>query len=154
LCRTHILNNRLNGATGKPGWGEIVNQSLPGQPWDTKQYLPYASTFIVNGKAEQRDYVGNVAWGAGLNALGVGETTARLGAQGQSILAHGTLDDPRDQEAISFGYTLPLPSFQGAGATGSWGSGVSGSWDSSANGGFVIYPNKPNTNMMQSVYSK
>ncbi|WP_018079022.1 RHS repeat-associated core domain-containing protein [Thiobacillus denitrificans] len=38
-----------------------------------------------------------------------------------------------------------LPSTQG-GASSSWGGG--------ANGGFLLYPNKSNTNMMRSVYSK
>lgn len=50
------------------------------------------------------------------------------------------------------GYFKPLPLSNGA--SGSWGSGASGSWGSSAAGGFLLYPNKSNTNMMQSVYSK
>lgn len=51
------------------------------------------------------------------------------------------------------GYSKPLPI--NSGATGTWGSGALGSWgSSSAAGGFLLYPNKANTNQLQSVYSK
>ena len=43
------------------------------------------------------------------------------------------------------------------GASGNWGSssGATGGWGSnSAAGGYLLYPNKANNNMMQSVYSK
>lgn len=98
--------------------------------------------------------MGNVNWGAGLNALGVSESTAKMGAQYQSLRVNGAFDDPRDQEAISFGYSLSLPGFRGSGASGSWDSRASGSWGAGAAGGFLLYPNKSNLNMMQSVYSK
>ena len=49
----------------------------------------------------------------------------------------------------------PSPIINTGGASGSWGSGATGSWSSSsAAGGFLLYPNKSNTNQMQSVYSK
>jgi hypothetical protein len=143
--RSYIQNNRINGATGDAGFLEIAKQSGEGKPWDTKHFLPPTSVYAINGKAELRDYVGNAIWGAALNSLGTSEWVARGGAQVQSIWANGSLDDQRDQAAIHFGYTLPT-SLQTSGATGSLGS--------SAAGGFLLYPNKPNTNQMQSVYSK
>ena len=152
--RTYIQNSRLSGATGDASFREISKQSGEGKPWDTKQYLPGNSLYVINGKAELNDYVGNAIWATGVNSLGLNETTARIGAQYQSLWANGFLDDPRDQEAIGFGFSLPLPSFRGAGASGSWGSGgVSDSWGA-AGGGFLLYPHKANTNMMRSVYSK
>lgn len=153
--RSHILTNRLNGASGDASLREVRIQSGEGRPWDTKHSLSNTSAYIINGKAELNDYVGNVTWGAGVNALGVGEGMARMGAQYQSLFRkNGGFDDPRDQEAISFGYTLPLPSFRGSGASGSWDSGASGSWGASAGGGFLLYPNKSNLNTMRSVYRK
>lgn len=84
---SHIQNNRLLGATGDASKAEVLIQSLPTQPWDTKQYLPYTSVFIVNNKAEQRDYVGNAIWGAGLNSLGVAKETALWGARQQGAIS-------------------------------------------------------------------
>ena len=153
--RSFIQNNRLFGATGDASLAETAIQSMPGGPWDTKQYLPYTSVYAINGKAELRDYVGNAIWATGINSLGISQSTALLGANIQGSFSSIGQEDPRDQEAIRFGYTLPT-SPQLGGATGSWGnsSGASGSWDSSAAGGFLLYPNKSNTNQMQSVYKK
>ena len=136
---SHIRNTRVGSATGNAGLIEVLLQSGEGAPWDTKHFLPPASVFIVNGRAEQRDYVGNAIWGAGLNSLGVSELTARGGSQLQSLRSAGRFDDPRDQEAIGFGYSINFSNAQGS---------------SPASGGFIIYPNKPNTNTAQAVYSK
>jgi RHS repeat-associated protein len=136
---SHIQNNRLNGSTGNASLWEVYKQSGEGKPWDTKHYLSPSDVFVVNGKAEQRDYVGNAIWGAGVKSLGISETTARAGAHAQSLWANGSFDDPRDQEAIRFGFTLNFTNTQNTSAAG---------------GGFLIYPNKSNTNTMQSVYSK
>ena len=48
----------------------------------------------------------------------------------------------------------PSPLISAGGATGSWGSGASGSWSNRAAGGFLLYPNKLNTNTQIEVYSK
>jgi hypothetical protein len=133
-----IQNNRLFGATGNASIAEVAWQSLPGHAWDTKQDLSPTNTFIINNKAEQRDYVGNVIWGAGLNSLGVSRETALMGAQIQGAFSGIGKEDPRDQEAINFGYSWP----------------GNASAFSSAYGGFVLYPNKPNNNSMTSVYRK
>ena len=153
--RSYIQNTRLLGASGNASLAEVGIQSLPGGPWDTKQYLPYTSAYIVKGQAELRDYVGNVIWGTGVNSLGVSQSTALRGASLQGVFSGIGQEDPRDQNAISFGFTLPT-SPQTGGASGSWGNsgGASGSWESSAAGGFLLYPNKANTNQLQSVYSK
>jgi hypothetical protein len=140
---SYIQNNRLNGATGDASWSEVGAQSQSGQPWDTKQFLPSTSVYAINGKAELNDYVGNAIWGAGVNSLGVSELAARFGAEYQSIKANGSFDDSRDQQAIHFGFSFPVSSFSGG---NSFGTGAAG--------GFLLYPNKPNTNQMQSVYSK
>jgi hypothetical protein len=66
---------------------ELAWQSLPGHAWDTKQNLSYKSTFIINGKAEQRDYVGNAIWAAGVKSLGVSQETALWGARVQGSLS-------------------------------------------------------------------
>jgi RHS repeat-associated protein len=150
--RSHIQNNRLFGAGGEASLAETLIQSLPGAAWDTKQYLPRNALYVINGKAELNDYVGNAIWGAGVNSLGISQSVATFGATLQGTMRGG--EDPRDQEAINFGYSLPLPSFRGSGASGSWDSGgASGLWGS-AGGGFLLYPNKANSNMMRSVYSK
>ena len=52
-------------------------------------------------------------------------------------------DEFRDAEAITRGYTNFLI-----------GDSLNSLSSPSAGGGFVLYPSKPNTNMMQSVYSK
>jgi RHS repeat-associated protein len=162
--RDHIRNTRLDGASGTPSFAELITQSPTGQAWDTKPYLPRNYVYVLNGKAELNDYVGNTIWGAGLNALGTSQRTALLGAQGQAMWATGRADDPRDQEAIRYGYSLPTSSYRGgatlnwesSGASGAWGSsGASGSWDSSAAaGGYLLYPNMSNTNQSRGVYSK
>jgi RHS repeat-associated protein len=133
--RSFIQDSRLWGASGNASLLETTIQSLPGQPWDTKQYLPPTSVYAINGKVELRDYVGNAIWGSGLNALGISQGAALAGAQIQGALSSVWQEDPRDQEAILFGYSLPSSSSQ-------------------SGGGLLIYPNKPNTNQMQSVYSK
>jgi hypothetical protein len=122
---SHIQNNRLLGATGNASLPELAWQSLPRNEWDTKQYLPHTSTFIINNKAEQRDYVGNVIWAAGVKSLGVSQETALMGARVQGALSGVGREDARDQEAIKFGY-----------------------------GGFLLYPNKSNNNGIASVYRK
>ena len=144
--RTVVTSNRLPFQSGSPSLAEIGIQSRPGGPWDTKQYLPFKDVFIINGKAELRDYVGNPVWGTGLNALGVSQTTALFGAKLQDAFSSVGREDPRDQEAIKFGYSLTLPSSVPV-STSSWETGF-------AAGGFLLYPNKTNTNMTRSVYSK
>ncbi|WP_347990396.1 RHS repeat-associated core domain-containing protein [Methylomonas sp. AM2-LC] len=147
----YILNNRLNGATGDASFDEIAQQSVTGGPWDTKQYLPNNAVYFLNDQAELNDYVGNVIWAAGVNSLGLSQTTAIIGAQAYALKSNDTFDDPRDQEAINYGYslTLPLPT-QSSGSLS-----LSDEEDSAAaDGGFVIYPNKSNTNQIRSVYSK
>ncbi|MFC5771194.1 RHS repeat-associated core domain-containing protein, partial [Thauera sinica] len=139
---SHIQNNRLSGASGDASLSEVNRQSGEGRVWDTKQFLSPTSVYAINGKVELRDYVGNAIWGAGLRSLGISELVARIGAQVQSIRANGSLDDPRDQQAIHFGYNFPSSS-NGGGGLGT-----------DAADGFLLYPNKPNTNQMQSVYSK
>jgi hypothetical protein len=88
-----------------PGNLEIFSQSLSGRPWDTKQYLPFSAAYVINGKAELRDYVGNAIWAAGLSSMGVNEMFARGGAAIQGAFSATGMEDPRDQEAIGFGYS-------------------------------------------------
>ncbi len=125
---------------------EIAVQSLPRQEWDTKQYLPHTSVFIINNKAEQRDYVGNVIWAAGVKSLGVSQDTALFGARAQGALSGVGREDVRDQEAIKFGYGWP--GYAPAPSISSFGGG------GGAYGGFLLYPNKSNNNGMTSVYAK
>jgi hypothetical protein len=144
--RSYIQNNRLFGASGNASLAEVAIQSYcNGCTWDTKQFLPYTSVYALNGKAELRDYVGNAIWGAGVNSLGISKGLALFGASLQGKGSSLGIEDSRDQEAVRFGYTMPTSPQTG---------GASGSWDSSAAGGFLLYPNKPNTNQIQSVYSK
>ncbi|WP_228487890.1 RHS repeat-associated core domain-containing protein [Rhodocyclus gracilis] len=154
---SHIQNNRLLGSSGDASMAELAWQSLPGHAWDTKQYLPYTSTFIINGKAEQRDYVGNAIWAAGVKSLGVSESTALWGARAQGSVSGVGHEDVRDQEAIKFGYSWP-----GYAPTTSISPAPSAPPGASfldlsapgAYGGFLLYPNKPNNNFMASVYAK
>lgn len=67
------------------------------------------------------------------------------------VIAPGA-DMGRPSQRLNY---TPSPLINSGGATGSWDSGASGSWSSSsAAGGFLIYPNKSNTNQTQSVYAK
>ena len=52
------------------------------------------------------------------------------------------------------GSTSPAQSSRSFGSGASFDPGLYGTPGSAAAGGFLIYPNKPNTNQMQSVYSK
>lgn len=104
---SRILASRLWGATGDASLAEVFWQSLPGHAWDTKLGLSPREVYVLNGKAELRDYVGNVAWANGMKALGVAEGIAALGASVQGWYEGG--EDARDQEAIRYGYSLPAP---------------------------------------------
>lgn len=80
-----------------------------------------------------------------------GNTFLTAGYNSNSFTA-GIIGTPPPIDYSAPGYDKPLP--LSIGATGTWGSGASGFWDSSAAGGFLLYPNKSNSNMMRSVYSK
>ncbi|MHA7602737.1 RHS repeat-associated core domain-containing protein, partial [Alicycliphilus sp. T452] len=108
---SHISSSRLFGATGSPSMLEIAIQSLPGQSWDTKQYLPWTSVYIINNQAEQRDYVGNAIWGAALNGMGISKDVALLGARVQGFFSGIGREDQRDQQAIQFGYGISSSPF-------------------------------------------
>ena len=130
----HTLANRLFNRPGAlTSYAEVAYQSLPGNAWDTKQQLPVADVYIHQGTAEQRDYIGNVVWGLSMSILGLKERDALIGASLQAILfteAHA--EDPRDQLAISLGYRRA----------------------EAATGGFLLYPNKSNTNALARIWSK
>ena len=130
----YTLAHRLFNSPGKlTSYAETAVQSLPGNEWDTKGQLPVADVYVVQGIAEQRDYIGNVVWGQSMSILGLKERDALLGASIQAILfteAHA--EDPRDQYAISSGYRRA----------------------EAATGGFLLYPNKPNSNALSRVWSK
>ena len=58
--------------------------------------------------------------GGGAELSGCGQRNGSLGCQtARRDLRSGA--DPRDQEDIGFGYSISLPLFRGAGASGSWG---------------------------------
>ena len=99
--------------------------------------------YIVNGVAQRNDYVGNVVWGATVRDYGVSEFVAHRGADYQSYTADNGLwlDAPRDSAAISAGFDWNINYADWGGSAG-------------AGGGFVLYPSRPNTNMMSSVYRK
>jgi RHS repeat-associated protein len=134
-----------------PNPTKIVNWSATGKPWDFKwqtDYLDPKSLYLMNGVAQQYDVAGNALWAAGMKKIGVPELAAKAGAEYYSLKSTGKLDDARDQAGISYGYqyfdtSSTYNSFSFAGAD-----------TSSAAGGYVIYPNKPNTNMTRSVYNK
>ena len=130
----HTLENRLFNPPGTlTSYAEAAYQSLPGNAWDTKQQLPVDDVYIYQDIAEQRDYIGNVVWGQSMSILGLKERDALLGASLQGILftsAHA--EDPRDQLAISLGYRRA----------------------EAASGGFLLYPNKSNTNALARIWSK
>ncbi len=123
---SHIQSNRAFWAS--PGSDvsalETLSQYLPKRPWDTKQYLPYTSAYIINGKAELRDYVRNAIWGAGVKSLGKGLDAALNEASVQGRFSGIGKEDSRDQEAIRFGYSWPSSSSR---------SSPYGDWNSSKN---------------------
>jgi len=132
---------------------QIKNWSPNGAPWDFKpqrDYLNPNSLYIMNGVAQQYEVAGNALWGAGMKAIGVPEWEAKLAAQAASLRDNNLkFDDPREQDAISYAYrasavtSSPDESFFATDET-----------SSSAAGRSLLYPNKPNTNMMRSVYGK
>ncbi|WP_228488064.1 RHS repeat-associated core domain-containing protein [Rhodocyclus gracilis] len=80
-----------------------------------------------------------------------GGTFLTAGYNSNSFTA-GVMGTPPPIDYSAPGYDKPLP--LSVGATGTWGTGASGSWGGAAGGGFLLYPNKSNTNTMRSVYSK
>ena len=101
-------------------------------------------------------------------AAGVTWSDVKGFAKGVGDFAKDILTDPSTyfQELIfltptstggcNSGVCGDMMNYSNHGATGSFGdfSGVTGGWGSSAAGGYLLYPNKPNNNQMQSVYSK
>jgi len=137
----------LNGFNTDPAISQIVNEGMSGGLFDFKDQLNPNDLFMFNNQLETFDFITNVAWGAGMNQLGIGENTARLGSQGQSLFQERQLDRPGDQRAIiaGFGFNVTQPNFNMIDTPINVGP---------AGGGFVLYPNRRNTNMLQSVYRK
>ena len=87
----------------------------------------------MGGVAEQRDFIGNIVWGQSMSDFYYPESVSQFGAMVQGIaLSELHQEDPRDSVAIAYGYDRA----QGAA------------------GGFLLYPNKSNTNLMSRIWSK
>ena len=89
-------------------------------------------------------------------AHGVGSLAVDILTDPSSYIQELILLTPTSTGGCSSGVCSDMMNNINHGATGGWGSSssVSGSWGSAAAGGYLLYPNKANNNMMQSVYSK
>lgn len=100
--------------------------------------------YVYQGEAYRSDYIGNVIFGDIAASKNVSLDTTLKGsdiAQYSSNLFRGAFggDEFRDTEAVTRGYlNYKIGDILG----------------NAASGGFLLYPNKSNTNMLQSVYSK
>ena len=105
--------------------------------------------YVYDDQAYRSDYIGNIIFGDIAASKNVSLKTTLAGSNSAQYLTNLTLtnimrgvfkgDEFRDVEAVTRGYTDYL-----------FGNILG----NAANGGFVLYPNKPNTNMVRSVYSK
>ena len=109
--------------------------------------------YDYSGTAYKSDYIGNMIFGGIAQNKGVSLGVSLFGSNIAQYLSTGTPDDPRDPAAITVGYTRntvdDLVNSYNADQ-----SNFLGFLPNAAEGGFVIYPNKPNNNMMGTVYSK
>ena len=110
--------------------------------------------YNYNGTVYKADYIGNMIFGGIAQSKDVSLATAIWGSNVAQYISTGTPDDPRDPAAITVGYTrnkvedlLNSTSPDSSNFLGILPTG-------SAAGGFLIYPNKPNNNGAQAVYSK
>jgi len=129
------VSELLLGIAIDPEISQFTRESLSGGAFDFKQNLNSENLFMFGGQLETPDFLGNVAFAAGANQLGFGEASIRIGSQAQAITQTGSFDLPGDQRALGAGFDFNFTT-------------------PSASGGFVLYPSKPNTNMLQSVYRK
>jgi hypothetical protein len=98
--------------------------------------------YVLDGAAYNHDYIGNVAWAAGMSDIGVPEFVALLGSEVQGSISRFSdgrfsLDDPLDSQAVIRGYNRTNPAFSGFMGAGS-----------------TVYPSKPSNGGMGRAYSK
>lgn len=91
---------------------------------------------------------GMIAGGAGLGASASTDAGASSGSLWDSLPSWREFGEGLLDFLVSPGTANAPTLMPRAGASGSWSGG------GAAGGGFLLYPNKSNTNMMQSVYSK
>lgn len=79
----------------------IAAKSPEGRDWDfkIKPWLPWNYAYLVDGKIERQDYVGNIIWAEGLERIGLPTLMAIGGAQLYTIMRDVRADDLRDTKA-------------------------------------------------------
>lgn len=147
----HAFNYLYNGINSNSGITQVINQGMGGGSLDFKQSLNPADLFTFNGELQTHDSLGNSAFAASLTQLGFSELSIRGGSQIQALIQTHRLDMPGDQPALGAGinFNFTKPSLFNTSPSNQFFSSPA-----AGNGGFVLYPNKPNTNMMRAVYSK
>jgi len=144
-------------------WTRLGNISPYGQSFLLKSFADYWRPHGSNDYKEKYgpmyDQLGNVLYGASGTAAGFSETKLQGAANLVYLAVHGKDNIPQNVSDIQTGIDT-----QNHGATFSVREytpykqssfeGTPPEFDQEANGGFVIYPNKPNINMMRSVYAK
>jgi hypothetical protein len=90
---------------------ELIQIKSPeGHDWDfkTKLWLPWNYAYLVDGKIERQDYVGNIIWAEGLERIGLPRLYAIGGAEGYSLWRDKKFDDIRDTKAQWRAYDLDI----------------------------------------------
>ncbi len=114
LSRSTSTRVAIGGADEILGFGfdpaasQIVTEGMSGGLFDFKQGLNPKDLFMFNNQLEMQDFIGNVAWVAGMNQLGIGEIMSRIGSQGQALLQTRSFDMPSDQRAIGGGFDFSV----------------------------------------------
>ena len=88
----------------------IALKSPENQDWDfkAKPWLPWNYAYLVDGKIERQDYVGNMVWAEGLERIGLPALMAIGGAQLYTIKRDGRADDLRDTKAQWGAYSIDI----------------------------------------------
>ncbi|HEU0228233.1 MAG TPA: RHS repeat-associated core domain-containing protein [Arachidicoccus soli] len=95
---------------------EVLEKSGQNQAWDTKRTLDPSGIYLLENKGYLADYVGNAIWGGIMANAGYYKNISFAGAGARQVYdalrgvspiyfnLKGFFDDPRDTEAIEYGY--------------------------------------------------
>ena len=146
----HIVGGVVGGAIGGGTAGAIAGfmDTYIAELGNLSQAFEGAKTGFVTGAV-----VGAVA--GGFTAAGLPQLAMSAGElAGSSILGQGFASGLFSGEIAAASSTAGSIAGLVGSALGPPVSPAAGSWNNSAAGGFVLYPNKQNTNMMRSIYAK
>ncbi len=96
---------------------EVLEKSGQNKAWDTKRTLDPRGIYLLENKGYLADYIGNAIWGGIMSNAGYHQNISFAGAGARQIYdalsgvspiyfnLKGFFDDPRDTEAIEYGYS-------------------------------------------------